>query len=842
MDDREAALRSEFGPIGRTLGRRYCPHVRVAPAADDELRRLSAEGFVVHVQRTAAWVSFLYLSWLLVSRGLPPIRAVVNMRRWMVRPWRRVVQRGALDVRFEYARRQGGSALVFLQQTALMRAGGRSGREDPFPALVAMARKSERPVFLVPELFVWEKWSARLKPAWADYVFGSPEAPGFLHSVLAFWRNHKRAQFRVGEPLELKAFIAANPDDPDPVLARKVRPVPHGHLARETRAVFGPPYKPPERVIDETLRDRTLRQTIEQMAGRGGKSQAQLEREARRHLNAIAARLHPTVLGFLAPLMGWMFDRIYDGIEVDETGLERALAAARNGAAIVLCPSHKSHIDYLVMSWVLWRRGYQAPVVAAGANLSFFPLGPVLRRAGAFFLRRSFGADRLYTATFKAYVKKLVRDGTHQEFFPEGGRSRTGKLLAPKLGLLGWEVDAVLEGARNDIAFVPVSIDYEKIVEGGSYSKELLGGEKQAEDVRALISAPRVLFRRYGRIHLTFDEPILLRAFMHARGLDDPETVTEEQKRSLVRALGNRIMWGIARVSTVTPHALVSAGLLAHPGRGLPAHAIAARVGALRAMAAEEGSPLSAGLAGAPTDPTVPGPVREAMNSFVKDKLVRTDQAKGETMFLPVDERRVQLAYYKNTLMNLAAPRALVACAVLRGGEDRSESAVRARALYLSRLFKFEFIYRVDAPFETIFAETVDRLVGARLLHREGGGLGPASAEAIPTLEFLADLLRDYLQSYLLAFLTLEDVAEGGPMDRKAFVRAALETGRLEFLSGRLDAAEAISRTTLENALSYLLDQRLLEERERKVQLGPEATATEQREALRGGLRAFIGT
>ena len=841
MDDREAALRSEFGPIGRALGRRYCPHVRVTAAADAELARLNAEGFVVHVQRTAAWVNYLYLAWLLVTRGLPRIRAVVNMRRWLGRPWRKVAQRGDLEVRFTYARRQGGSALVFLQQTALGRAGGKSGREDPFPALVALARKSEKPVFLVPELFVWEKWSARIKPAWADYVFGSPEAPGFLHSVLAFWRNHKRAQFRVGEPLELKAFLAANPDDPDPVLARKVRAVLHVHLARETRAVFGPPYKPPERVIEETLRDRTLRQTIEQMAGRGGKSQEQLEQQARRHLNSIAARLHPTVLGFLAPLMGWVFDRIYDGIEVDEVGLERALAAARNGAPIVLCPSHKSHIDYLVMSWVLWKRGYQAPVVAAGANLSFFPLGPVLRRAGAFFLRRSFGADRLYTATFKAYVKKLVRDGTHQEFFPEGGRSRTGKLLPPKLGLLAWEVDAVLEGARNDLAFIPVSIDYEKIVEGGSYSKELLGGEKQAEDVRALISAPRVLFRRYGRIHLTFDEPVLLREFMRSRGLPDDDQLTEEQKRSLVRALGNRIMWGIARVSTVTPHALVSAALLAQSGRGLPASAIAARVETLRAIAAEDGSPLSAGLAGAPADPTLPGPVREAMNSFVGDKLVRTDQAKGETMFLPVDERRVQLAYYKNTLMNLVAPRALVTCAVLRGGEDRSETAVGARALFLSRLLKFEFIYRVDARFETIFSETVDRLVGAGLLAREAGALRPASAAAIPTLEFLADLLRDYLQSYLLAALTLEDVAKSGPMDRKVFVRAALETGRLEFLSGRLDAAEAISRTTLENALAYLLDQRVLEERERKVQLAPDFTSLEQREALRAGLRDFIG-
>ena len=839
MVDPLVTLQHEFGPIGRALGRRYCPHVRVLPGAEAELRRLSAEGFVVHVQRTAAWVSFLYLAWLLVSRALPPIRAVFNMRRWIGRPWRRVAQRGPMDVRLEYARRHGGSALVFLQTTAIGRARGRSGRENPFTELVALARKSGRPVFLVPELVVWEKWSVRLKPAWADYVFGTPEAPGFLHSVLAFWRNHRRAQFRVGTPIDLGAFAAENPENSDAVVARKVSAVLHVHLARETRAVFGPPYKPPERVIEETLRDRTLRQTIEQTAARSGKDPALLEREARRHLNAIAARLHPTFLAVLAPFLGWVFDRIYDGIDVDEAGLERALRAGRNGAPIVLCPSHKSHVDYLVMSWVLWKRGYQVPLVAAGANLSFFPLGPVFRRAGAFFLRRSFGSDRLYTATFKAYVKKLVRDGVHQEFFPEGGRSRTGKLLPAKLGLLGWEVDAVLEGARNDLAFIPVAIDYEKIVEGSSYSKELLGGEKKPEDMRALIGAPKVLLRRYGTIHLRFDEPVLLREFMRSRGLDEPASLGEEDKRTLVRALGHRIMWGIARVSTVTPHALVSTALLAHPGRGQPASALGSRVDALRRMLLEDGAALSAGLAGSPADPTLAGPVRMAVLGFIEDKMVRTEQAKGETVYLPVDERRVQLAYYKNTILNLVAPRALVSCAVLRGGPETSEEAVRTRALFLSRLFKLELIYRVGAPFEVIFAETVDRLVSAGLLDRRDGALVPRDAQARGELDFLADVLRDYLQSYLLAALTLEELA-GGPMDRKAFLRAALETGRMEFLQGRIDAAEAISRTTLDNALSWLIDQDMAVERDRKLVLGPLAERPEQRAAFLGDVRSYL--
>ncbi|HME91648.1 MAG TPA: glycerol-3-phosphate acyltransferase, partial [Myxococcaceae bacterium] len=181
------ALRDEIGPVGRTLASHFFEGIRFSREAESELERLSKDGFVVHVMRTTAWVNYLYLAWALVRRGLPPIRAVVNLRRWFTRPWRRAAQRGELDVRLTYARRKGGSALVFLKRSALGTAHGRSTKEDPFPALVAFARKSDRPVYLVPELFVWEKSRERLKPAVLDYIFGSPEAPGFLHSVVAFF-------------------------------------------------------------------------------------------------------------------------------------------------------------------------------------------------------------------------------------------------------------------------------------------------------------------------------------------------------------------------------------------------------------------------------------------------------------------------------------------------------------------------------------------------------------------------------------------------------------------------------------------------------------------------------
>ncbi len=814
----EAAQREEFGPFGRWLAFRYFEDVRFAPAAADELRKLHEKGHVVHVMRTTSWINYLYLTWALIRRGLPPIRAVVNLRRWFTRPWRKTAQRGEFDVRVNYARRNNGSTLVFLKESAIGQASGRDSSEDPFPALVDLARKSDKPLFLVPELFVWEKWNQKVTPSLFDRIFGSPEAPGFLHSLLVFLRNYHRSQFRVGEPIDLKAFADQNPSDSNAVIARKVKSSLHHHLTRETRAVFGPPAKPIDRLLDEAMRDRVLKATLEEVAKEKNKPVESVSREARRNLDEIAARYMPSVVAIAAPILHWVFNRIYDGIEVDEAGLERAMKAASH-TPVVITPSHKSHVDYLVMSHVLWERGYAVPVVAAGANLSFFPLGPFLRRGGAFFLRRTFKGDKVYAAAFKAYLKKLVHDGIHHEFFPEGGRSRTGKLLQPKLGMFTWLVDAVLEGARDDLLFVPVAIDYEKVVEGASYTAELRGGEKKPEDLAALLSAPKVLSENYGRIHLSFDEPVSLAALIKERGLTLRGEISEDQKRGLVRALGNRVMYGIGRVSTVTPHALLASALLAHRRRGISAREVTDRIVLLRRVTTDLKAPMSRHLIDAPSSPTTLGPVADALKTFIHEGMLKTAEAKGEPIYALDDDRRSELSFYKNTLLNLVAGRTIVARAMLADESKPELAAISERAHFLSRLFKFEFVFPVGKGFGTIFDETVEHLVALGLVVKKEDRLLVAPEPfARPQLEFVGDLIRDYLESYLMAAMTLPEVGAG--LDKKEFIKRALDTGRAEFLAGKITTAESISRTNLESALQWLLDQQALVEKEKKLMVG----------------------
>lgn len=826
-------VRSEFGPFGRAVGRRFFEKVRFAGTAVEDLTRLTGQGFVVHVMRSTSWVNYLFLTWALVRRGLPAVRAVVNLRRWFTRPWNRTAQRGAFDVRFTYARQKAGSALIFLRESSFNTAAGTATREDPFPALVELARQWEQPIFLLPELFVWEKWNQKITPSLFDRVFGSPESPGFLHSLGAFLRNYHRAQFRVGEAINLTEFVRQNPNDSTAVLARKVRSALHHHLANETRAVFGPPAKSTDRLLDEAMRDRTLKETLEAHAQASGKPAAVVLKAARKDLDTIAARYSPSVVAIAAPILHWVFNRIYDGIEVDEAGLERSMKQGAS-APLVLTPSHKSHIDYLVMSYVLWQRGYAPPLVAAGANLSFFPLGPFLRRGGAFFLRRSFKGDVVYTAAFKAYLKKLVHDGIHHEFFPEGGRSRSGKLLQPRLGLFTWLVDAVLEGARDELVFVPVAIDYEKVVEGASYGAELRGGDKKPEDVKALLAAPKVLTDNYGRIHLRFDEPVSLAALIKERGID-PTKVTDEQKKGLVRALGHRVMHGISTVSTVTPHALLASALLGHRRRGVSDREVTDRIVLLRRIAADLGAPFSRHLVDAPSSPTTLGPIADALRMFQAQGMLKWHEARGETIYQLEDEKRSELSFSKNTLVNLVAGRSIVAAALTSQGGKTELAKASERAKAISRLLKLELIFPVGKTFDHIFDETVEHLAKLGLVVREGDLLAAApEAHARPGLAFLAELLTELLESYRVAALAAADLGTSG-VDKKELVKRMLDVGRAEFLAGRISAAEALSRTTFENALQLLVETKVLIEKDKQL-TADVAKATELAERVRGWL------
>jgi glycerol-3-phosphate O-acyltransferase len=820
--------------VGRAY-ERLLREIPVDPAWPRDLEAAAARGAVVHLVRNVSLLDLLALDHLTRRFGLPRIGFANELGAWLG-PGE--LGRGAPE-RLREVVRGGGSALLFMKRppSVLGRVGhrGRGEGSDLLRVLVELQRQTKGEILLVPQTLFWTQRPERIGFSLFDTVFGPADFPGELRAAAQLVANHKNTVVRAGEPVSLRELLGQDDSGDDAVVTRRLTYALLRKVERERRAVLGPVHKPVDRVREEVLKSPRLQAVLRDLGGPDERARALLEDRARGMLRELQAMPDPGLLRALETVAETLAEQVYAGVDVDRPGLERLREAARQGS-VVLLPSHKSHVDYLLLSLVLRKNGLATPVIAAGENLSFFPLGPLFRRAGAFFIRRSFKGDRLYTAVVDAYVRRLLRDGFAVEFFLEGGRSRTGKLLPPKLGMLGMVVDAALSLTSRPVSFVPVSIGYERMMEEGVYARELSGESKTKEDAAGLIRAARVLREKYGRANVQFGRPIQLAELGEAA---DP--------RALVSRLGHRVMSEINRVTAVTPGSLVATALLGHGRRGLSHAELCAHCRRLVAHLSRLGARMTPSLVH-PDGGMRDSAVREAAELYARGGLVvahapgdtLTRKAKkrarrnagGDVIYTVPDDQRLMLDISKNIIVHLFVDRAIGSVALLAPpGPPAPRAVVRERAQSLSRLFKLEFMFRADAPFDRIFADTVsDMLSVSEVVEAEGAALafGPGhdGLDGRGWVTFYAGILRPFLEGYRVAARALSALVRG-PLAERDLAQRALRLGERMFLSGEIERSEAVCQSTLENAFAAFVEQGYLAREDGKLSLAA-SFATEE--------------
>ncbi len=866
-DQRSLQHRSEMvSKVGLFLGifaRIFFKPVQFPDRLSSEITTYAREGVPVYAMHTISLLDYLYLNYALLKNHLPRAFFANGVDTILFQSWRRAAVRlfrhlrgrtplpDSEILRARLRRKQ--SVLVFLRRGfSLTQLGTPRAQEHHLRDLIATQRVLGFPLFVVPQVLVWQRSPDYERTGIMDAFFGDPQAPGPLRKFFGFLLNYRRAFVQFGEAINLQEFIAEHGEHVDEgLLAERLRYLLVQRFKAEDRVIRGAPMKTRRAFCDEVLGDARFQADLSAIAAEQGMPIEAARAEADRSLFEIAADYRVWMIDLFCLLLTLVWARIYEGIEVDDEGLEAVRECGRRGPVIV-APSHKSHVDYLVISYLFYRNGLIPPHIAAGANLTFWPMGPLFRKSGAFFLRRSFRGQPVYAASFRAYVRQLLRDGHWLEFFVEGTRSRTGKVLPPRYGLLRLVVEAVVDGITPDVSIIPANFGYERLIEGAAYSKELEGGEKKSESVGELLKTTQVLIHKYGRMRVQFARPLSIREELEGADLFDRcKAGDEEALDRAVKVCAFKILHGINDAGVITPTALVAAVLLTKVQRGISRADLLMRVGYILDVASRRGAVLAGTLTSAirarrkevqfattqdtllrgpdgPVDPlgshagrartmasAVENLIDRVLTFFESSGWVTRSTFDDEEVFVVKRGGRLNLDYYKNNVLHLFVPDALLAATLMSvGGRGQAfdPRELRDNTKFLSRLLKFEFVYDPAVGFDDHYQTTVNEFVEAGWLATDEDGRMRVELQVMPVIQLYAKLVQNFVESYALVGKALEALMRGAMVD-KDFLKHVQEQANKAFELGDVQHYEAISKVNLSNALRIFIEQGFVQER-----------------------------
>lgn len=546
-----------------------------------------------------------------------------------------------------------------------------------------------------------------------------------------------------------------------------------------------------------------LQRAIERLSRTGEGDAETLQERARQYLLEIAADYDERWLNIWEKVLSRLWRIIYDDFVVDQSGLEKIREISRK-MPFVIVPCHRSHLDYLIISYILYRHGIPLPFVAAGDNMNFWPLGYIFRQSGAFFLRRSFQGNDLYADVFKTYVETLLREGGAIEFFVEGGRSRTGKMLMPKYGMVSMLVRACQERAYDDLALMPVYIGYDRIVEENAYLKELQGMSKRRESMLDVIKHSKIMMHHYGLVYVNFGNPLFLKSALRQKSFTG---ITDDDKQLLYRNISRAVVFEINRVSVATPASLVAASLLCHNRKEITEDLLAATFTLLYDYLSYRKANFAPALAA--REEAVPAALELFSRwGFLLPKSLRKEEKGLEGLYLLPDDKRLNLEYYKNTLIHHFLPVGLAALSVLSCREkERACSSIQDDCIFLKRLFSEEFIFGGDEDIDIrealAYLEEQGAITGA-----EGNIVGKKDRTK-GVLGTFSGLFRSYLESY---WVVLNACSPGenklaGEKNGLPYIR---QSAYEMYKRGDIKRAESMSDANYNNALKFLRGERII--------------------------------
>lgn len=646
---------------------------------------------------------------------------------------------------------------------------------------------------LMPVSINWGR--APGKEASVKAIIGEQAAPNWLRKLLILLISGRHTLVQFSDALSLREMAQQYGAEAD--TAHKLLRMARFHFYRQQLAATGPRQPDRAALFNALLGSASVRQAIEEEALQKQIPLSAARQEALLLLEEIAADQRESTVRLGERFLRWLFGKLYTGIQVRNNEQVRELA--QRGHEIVYLPCHRSHMDYLLLSYVIYSQGLASPHIAAGINLNFWPIGKAFRRGGAFFIRRSFSGNKLYSTVFREYLTQLFRKGYAVKYYSEGGRSRTGRLLQPKTGMLAMTIQAMLRGIDRPVTIVPVYLGYEHVMEVGTYLRELKGTHKAKESAFGIVKAATKL-RNYGFGFVNFGEPLSLNQFLLQQvpdwksAIDPLEPPRPDWLNPVVSTLAHQVMLRINQSAAVNSINLLATCLLAAPQQVLPQPQLLAQMDLYLRL-----------LRQVPYHPNVTlaeGSATELLQHAQRLQKVQIEQDDFGALvrFSPHDQ--VLMSYYRSNISHLFMIPAVIATALQH--QTHTADQLFQLVQQLQPLLEQELFL---APQQ--LNSYVDGII--QFMQQEGLICGRAESHELSVAEpqrarlaLLASLADGVLQRYSMV---LQLIRSSEPMERDTLEQKAHQLAlRLAVLHG-LDSPEFHDKrlfVTLINALKDL--------------------------------------
>lgn len=666
-----------------------------------------------------------------------------------------------------------------------------------------MLAHPELDIQIVPVVILWGRSPDKQESILGALFSETWQQVGRLGRLLTILLHGRNVLVRFNPPISLHGLATGNLDEA--LALRKLSRVLRVHFRRQREIAIGPDLSHRNTQIEALLAAPSVQTAIANEAAARGMTAKDAQQRARRFALEIASDYSYGALRALEIFFSWLWSRLYDGIDIYHLDTVLRIAPSHS---IVYVPAHRSHIDYLVLSYFLHKNGLTPPHIAAGANLNMALIGPLLRRCGAFFLRRTFKGEPLYAAVFNEYLHLMLTRGFPLEYFIEGGRSRSGRTLNPKAGILGMTIASFVREHHRPLVFVPVYLGYEKLLEGKTYLRELAGKPKEKESLWAVLRSARKIRKEYGKVHINFGEPLDLGHFLETcrpgwQG-EKPGDWSRDATRQAAIALATRLNDG----AVITPINLLALVLLATPRHTADEQVLLKMIAHYQAIAAEARYAEATVLCTQTPAEIIAYGERLGIATRVAHPL-------GDLISLPNGTAPL-LSYFRNNVLHLFALPALIACLI---GHNRhlSRQRIIEAVSGIYDLMRTELFLRWH-PDELahIINGIVTVLTGRALLQCDDRDVLSAPEASRPEsveLRMLGETLRPTLERH---FLTLSLLQHSGPGMK---TRQQLEND-CHLLAQRLsllytsESPEYAEKSAFAILITHLIDADLLREDE----------------------------